>query len=136
MRDKMRKLRIDRNYTQEYVAEKSGISRPTYTSIELGNIDPSLKVALNLKRVFEYYDDDIFLNENVTKSNNENDDVALENNKASQEEIMNLKEVKELRNTEDVNRHLKDGWVLVNILTSTQSIIYIVGRQNVSSVES
>lgn len=49
---------------------------------------------------------------------------------------MNLKEVKELRNTEDVNQHLKDGWVLVNILTSTQSIIYIVGRQNVSSVES
>lgn len=83
MRDKMRKLRIDRNFTQEYVAEKSGISRPTYTSIELGNIDPSLKVALNLKRVFEYYDDDIFLNENITKSNNKNDNVTLKNNKAS-----------------------------------------------------
>lgn len=65
----MRQLRSEKNFTQERVAELAQISRPTYTSIELGMKNPSLPVAMKLKKIFNYYDDDIFLVNDVTKTN-------------------------------------------------------------------
>ena len=38
-----------------------GISRPSYTNIELGRKNPSLKIALKIKKVLNYKDDNIFL---------------------------------------------------------------------------
>lgn len=60
MRRKLRKVRLERGLTQREVAEKIGIARNTYTNIELGNKNPSLEVALNLKKVLKYDKDDIF----------------------------------------------------------------------------
>ena len=63
MRLKLKEIRINRNLTQEDIASKLGIDRATYTNIELGNRNPSLEVALKIKQVLRYKNDDIFLNE-------------------------------------------------------------------------
>ena len=62
MREKLRRIRIQNNYTQQQVATAAKISRPFYTKIELGINNPSLKVAIDIKKVFNYKGDDIFLN--------------------------------------------------------------------------
>lgn len=61
MRDKLKKVRLEQNLTQYQVAKMVGISRPSYTNIELGRKNPSLKIALKIKKVLNYKDDDIFL---------------------------------------------------------------------------
>ena len=52
--EKMRKAllnaRIERNLTQEEVAQKAGISRSAYTNIERGVKNPSFDVAVRIKR--------------------------------------------------------------------------------------
>jgi putative transcriptional regulator len=62
MRNKLVEIRIAKNLTQEQLAEKSGISRAYYTNIELGNKNPSFAVAVKIKSVLDYKDDEIFLN--------------------------------------------------------------------------
>lgn len=63
MRELLRKERLNRNLTQEDIANKVGINRATYTNIELGNKNPSLEVALKIKEVLKHEKDDIFLNQ-------------------------------------------------------------------------
>lgn len=67
MRKKLRKVRISKQLTQKEIATLIGIQRATYTNIELGNKNPSLKVAIKIKDILKYNDDDIFLNTNGTK---------------------------------------------------------------------
>ena len=62
MRSKMKSIRIDRGLTQKELANKIGISRSFYTNIELGVANPTLEVALKIKKVLDYDKDDIFLN--------------------------------------------------------------------------
>lgn len=47
------------------MANKLSIARTTYTGYEKGNASPSLEVALNIKRILNYKNDDIFINSNV-----------------------------------------------------------------------
>ncbi len=61
MRERLRKIRLKKGLTQEELAGKIGIDRSTYTNIELGYKNPSLKVALKIKEELDYKDDDIFL---------------------------------------------------------------------------
>ncbi len=61
MRIKLKEIRLKNNLTHEELAEKVGINRATYTNIELGYKNPSLKVAIKIKDVLNYHDDDIFL---------------------------------------------------------------------------
>lgn len=70
MRVNMINRRKELNLTQDEVAKKSGIARTTYTNIELGDKNPSLSVALKLKKVLKVKDDDIFLITNVPYSDN------------------------------------------------------------------
>ncbi|MBZ9633023.1 helix-turn-helix transcriptional regulator [Clostridium tagluense] len=63
----LKKRRKELALTQKDLAEKLFVARNTYTNIELGNKNPSLLLALNIKRVLEYNKDDIFLNEYVPK---------------------------------------------------------------------
>lgn len=65
MRVKLATLRKDMGYSQEMVAEKLHISRSHYSQIESGDKTPSLDIALRIKQVFDYSDDDIFLNLNA-----------------------------------------------------------------------
>lgn len=60
MRENMVTLRRQLNMTQEKAAMKIGIARTTYTNIETGKRDPSLEVALRIKRVFCTTEDCIF----------------------------------------------------------------------------
>lgn len=69
MRVKLKKIREEKNLTQQEVADRAGISRTTYTNIELGNKNPSFEVARNIKCALGERDDDIFLNKNVPNRN-------------------------------------------------------------------
>ncbi|MFP4041881.1 MAG: helix-turn-helix transcriptional regulator [Bacteroidales bacterium] len=71
MRKKLKEARTNMGYTQKEVAEKTDITRAHYTNIELGNKDPSFRVARKIKKVLKEEDDDIFLISNVPKRNNQ-----------------------------------------------------------------
>lgn len=66
MRNKLIEIRAKKGYTQEQMANKLNIARTTYTGYENGNVAPSLEVALNIKKILNYKNDDIFSNSNVT----------------------------------------------------------------------
>ena len=69
MRNKLIEVRVKRGYTQEQIANKLNVARTTYTGYEKGNVAPSLEVALNIKKILNYKNDDIFLNLDVTQTN-------------------------------------------------------------------
>ncbi|MGJ0848241.1 helix-turn-helix transcriptional regulator [Tissierella praeacuta] len=67
----MRTLMIERrkqlSLTQEEVSKIIGVSRSTYTSYETGAINPSLDVAIRIKKALRTNDDNIFLINKVTE---------------------------------------------------------------------
>lgn len=71
MRKKLIEVRIKRGYTQEQMAKNLNVARTTYTGYEKGNVAPSLEVALNIKKILNYKNDDIFSNFDVSKTNEE-----------------------------------------------------------------
>lgn len=71
MRTKLIEIRKKRNLTQEQMANKLNIARTTYTGYENGNFSPSLEMALEIKRVLNYKNDDIFLISNDSITNNQ-----------------------------------------------------------------
>lgn len=66
MRSKLIEIRKKRNLTQEQMANKLNIARTTYTGYENGNFDPSLEIALQIKKILNYKNDDIFLISSVS----------------------------------------------------------------------
>ena len=48
----LKSLREKHDWTQEYVAHEAGISRSTYTNIEVGRTQPSVGLAKKLARMF------------------------------------------------------------------------------------
>ena len=56
----VQKLRMNRNLTQEELAEKAGVSRQTIIAIEKGNYTPSVLLALKIARIFKVPVEDIF----------------------------------------------------------------------------
>ena len=58
------KFRVKHNFTQDEMAKKVGISRPTYNLIETGKSKPTEKTKLKIKMFMEDYKDDV-------ESNNE-----------------------------------------------------------------
>jgi putative transcriptional regulator len=69
MRYKLKQERLKAKLTQEELSKRVGIARPSYTNIELGYKDPSFKVAVRIKQVLNYQDDDIFLEKIVHERN-------------------------------------------------------------------
>ncbi len=67
MRVKLQQLRGARGYTQQRFGAVVGISRSHYSQIETGEKQPSLLLALRIKRALDYYDDDIFDNTTTVK---------------------------------------------------------------------
>ncbi|WP_142413097.1 helix-turn-helix transcriptional regulator [Hathewaya massiliensis] len=63
MRRILKEKREKMNYTQKEIAHKLNISRATYTNIENGNRNPSFNLAMRIKEVLSYQNDNIFLNE-------------------------------------------------------------------------
>lgn len=66
MRKALLNARIERNLTQEEVAQKAGISRSAYTNIERGVKNPSFDVAVGIKKAVGCQNDDIFLDSSVS----------------------------------------------------------------------
>ena len=62
MRIKLQRLREAQGFTQQTFSEAVGMSRSHYSQIETGEKQPSLKLALRIKRTLNYYGDDIFDN--------------------------------------------------------------------------
>lgn len=71
MRTKLIEIRKKKGYTQEQMANKLNIARTTYTGYENGNFSPSLEMAIEIKKILNYKNDDIFLISNVSKTNGE-----------------------------------------------------------------
>lgn len=62
MRVKLQQMREVQGFTQQQFSEAVGTSRSHYSQIETGEKQPSLRLALRIKRVLNYYGDDIFDN--------------------------------------------------------------------------
>ncbi len=73
MRKKLKSIRKEQGYTQEYMANKLGIARTTYGGYESGKFSPSLNKAIKIKKILNYWKDDIFLNYNDSKTNKRGD---------------------------------------------------------------
>ena len=60
MKNKLRELRSERNWSQAELAERLGVSRQTINAIETGKYDPSLPLAFALARLFKLKIEDMF----------------------------------------------------------------------------
>lgn len=61
MKNRLRVLRAERDWTQEDLAGRLGVSRQTVHAIEREKYDPSLPLAFKIARVFDQSIEDIFL---------------------------------------------------------------------------
>ena len=60
MTNRLRVLRAERDWTQEDLATRLGVSRQTVNAIETGRYDPSLPLAFKIADVFALRIDEIF----------------------------------------------------------------------------
>ena len=60
MKNRLRELRAERNWTQADLAERLEVSRQTVNSIEVGRYDPSLPLAFRIARVFAMPVEELF----------------------------------------------------------------------------
>ena len=60
MRNKLRALRTQRDWTQEDLAHRLGVSRQTVNAIETGRYDPSLPLAFKIAELFELAIENVF----------------------------------------------------------------------------
>lgn len=60
MKNRLKVLRAERDWTQQDLAERLGVSRQTVNAIETGKYDPSLPVAFRIARLFELRIEEIF----------------------------------------------------------------------------
>jgi putative transcriptional regulator len=60
MRNRLRVLRAERDWSQAELAESLGVSRQTVNTIETGKYGPSLPLAFGIARVFGMKIEDIF----------------------------------------------------------------------------
>ncbi len=60
MKNRLKVLRAERDWSQADVAERAGVSRQTINAIETGKYDPSLPLAFELARIFGQSIEEIF----------------------------------------------------------------------------
>jgi putative transcriptional regulator len=60
MKNKLRVLRAEQNWSQAKLAEEAGVSRQTINAIEKGKYDPSLPLAFKLAEIFNSSIEEIF----------------------------------------------------------------------------
>jgi putative transcriptional regulator len=60
IRNRVKELRDERGWTQQQLAEATGVSRQSINSIERERYVPSLELALTFARVFRLPTDEIF----------------------------------------------------------------------------
>lgn len=60
MKNRLRVLRAEREWSQADLAERLGVSRQAVNAIETGKHDPSLPLAFRIARLFEQSIEQIF----------------------------------------------------------------------------
>jgi putative transcriptional regulator len=60
MKNRLRALRTEREWTQAELAEKLGVSRQTVNAVETEKYEPSLGLAFKIARLFGYPIEEIF----------------------------------------------------------------------------
>lgn len=60
MKNRLRVLRAEHQWTQAMLAEKLKVSRQTVNAIETGKYDPGLPLAFKVAALFGLYIEDVF----------------------------------------------------------------------------
>ena len=60
MNNRLKVLRAERDWSQQDLAERLGVSRQSVNAIEKGRYDPSLPLAFRIADVFELAIEEIF----------------------------------------------------------------------------
>jgi putative transcriptional regulator len=60
VRNRLKVLRAERNWSQTDLGDRVGVSRQAVTAIETGKFDPSLPLALRIARLFGQRVEEIF----------------------------------------------------------------------------
>ncbi len=68
MKNRLRVLRAEYDWTQEDLAEKLGVSRQAIIAIEKEKYDPSLTLAFKIARLFRLSIEQIFLYQDSQKA--------------------------------------------------------------------
>lgn len=63
MRNRLKVLRAERDWTQADLAQALEVSRQTVNAIETGKYDPSLPLAFRLARLFDLKIEEIFVDQ-------------------------------------------------------------------------
>ena len=63
MKNRLKVLRAERDWTQAQLADELDVSRQTVNAIEKGKFDPSLPLAFKVARLFGLSIEDIFQDE-------------------------------------------------------------------------
>ena len=63
MKNRLKDLRTERNWTQADLAQHVSVSRQTINAIEKGKFDPSLPLAFRLAKLFNLKIEEIFLDD-------------------------------------------------------------------------
>ena len=68
MRNRLKVLRAERDWTQARLARELEVSRQTVNAIETGKFDPSLPLAFRISRLFGLAIEEIFQTEETSGS--------------------------------------------------------------------
>jgi putative transcriptional regulator len=68
MKNRLKVLRAERDWTQAKLAEELDVSRQTINAIETGKFDPSLPLAFKAARLFDMAIEEIFQDEVESKT--------------------------------------------------------------------
>ena len=61
MKNRLKVLRAERDWSQQHLAERLEVSRQSVNAIETGRYDPSLPLAFKIADIFELPIEEIFL---------------------------------------------------------------------------
>ena len=67
MKNRLKVLRAEHNWTQEELAQRVGVSRQAINAIETGKYDPSLPLAIKLGKLFGKPVEEMFLPDEETE---------------------------------------------------------------------
>lgn len=63
MKNRLKVLRAERDWSQQILADHAGVSRQSINAIETGKYDPSLPLAFTIADVFGLTIEEVFLRE-------------------------------------------------------------------------
>jgi len=61
MKNRIRELRSQKEWTQEYLSQRVGVSRQSIVAIESGKYNPSLELAFKISQEFNCTIEQVFL---------------------------------------------------------------------------